>query len=46
MDQIVSAVSHEGSVYIFMRSGKVYKMYRDGITGHMTFALQVDLAPH
>lgn len=44
MDTIVSAVSHEGDLFIFMRSGKIWLMRRD-FSGRMQFSLQIDLVP-
>lgn len=38
MDEVAAAVQFEGSVYIFMRSGKVFKMGKDH-NGLITFRL-------
>lgn len=43
VDEIVTAVQFQDCVFIFCRSGKVYKMAHDPIYGYITFVLMAEL---
>lgn len=45
MDEIVSAVTYRDAVFIFTRSGKVYRMITDYVTGDIQFRLETTLFP-
>lgn len=46
MDEVASAVTYEGGVYIFMRSGKVFRMHRDPYSGRLLFESIGNVVPH
>lgn len=43
MDEIATAVNFEGQIYIFCRSGRIFRMIIDRFTGNVTVEAVAEL---